>query len=225
MRAPITRFIRDAIPVKDEYSSTANNSVLIKCASPFPKTTQSPATGPVTEDEIRAFLMQRKQVTKLSLVSKFKSRLKCREDKIAFANVLRRISKIQKTGTASYVVLQDAIPVEDESSSTANHSFLIKRASPFPKTAQSLATGPVTEDEIRAFLLQRKSVTTLHLVSKFKSRLQRREDKAAFADVLKRITKIQKTGTTSYVVLRERLESNTQVHGLAAKINRLGIND
>ncbi|XP_075080729.1 transcription initiation factor IIF subunit alpha [Nicotiana tabacum] len=98
----------DAKPGKDETPATAKNSVLPKGASPSSKTAPSPATGPVTEEEIRAVLLQRKPVTTQDLVSQFKSRLKCKEDKAAFADVLRKISKIQKTGTGtSYVVLRE----------------------------------------------------------------------------------------------------------------------
>ncbi|XP_060184276.1 transcription initiation factor IIF subunit alpha [Lycium barbarum] len=98
----------DAKPGKDETPSTAKNSALPKGASTSSKTAPSTATGPVTEDEIRAVLLQRKPVTTQDLVSQFKSRLKCKEDKSAFADVLRKISKIQKTASgSSYVVLRE----------------------------------------------------------------------------------------------------------------------
>ncbi|XP_060181733.1 uncharacterized protein LOC132611321 isoform X1 [Lycium barbarum] len=92
-------------------------------------------------------------------------------------------------------------------------------------TAPSPATGPITEDEIRAFLLQGKSVSTADLVLQFRSRLKSKEGaaatthkcdptrqglgraKGAFAAVLRRICKIQKIRTgASYVVLREEGE-------------------
>ncbi|XP_059274929.1 transcription initiation factor IIF subunit alpha-like isoform X1 [Lycium ferocissimum] len=74
-------------------------------------------------------------------------------------------------------------------------------------TAPSPATGPITEDEIRAFLLQGKPVSTADLVLQFRSRLKSKEAKVAFAAVLKRICKIQKTRTgASYVLLREEGE-------------------
>lgn len=66
------------------------------------------------------------------------------------------------------------------------------------------ATGPVTEDEIRAVLLHKAPVTTQDLVAKFKSRLRTKEDKSAFADILRKISKIQKTNGPSYVVLRDK---------------------
>ncbi|GAV65203.1 TFIIF_alpha domain-containing protein [Cephalotus follicularis] len=68
----------------------------------------------------------------------------------------------------------------------------------------SSPTVPVTEEEIRAVLLQRAPVTTQELVANFKTRLKSAEDKKAFADILRRISKIQKTNGANYVVLREK---------------------
>ncbi|OMO76941.1 Transcription initiation factor IIF, alpha subunit [Corchorus capsularis] len=63
---------------------------------------------------------------------------------------------------------------------------------------------PVTEDEIRAVLLQEGPLTTSDLVTKFKARLATPEEKKAFAYILRRIAKIQKTnGPSNYVVLRD----------------------
>nr|KAJ0197417.1 hypothetical protein LSAT_V11C700347850 [Lactuca sativa] len=74
-----------------------------------------------------------------------------------------------------------------------------------PQTASTNTnTGPVTEDEIRAVLLHKAPVTTQDLVAKFKSRLRSKEDKSAFAEILRRISKIQKTNGPSYVVLRDK---------------------
>ncbi|KAK2378535.1 transcription initiation factor IIF subunit alpha [Trifolium repens] len=55
------------------------------------------ASGPVTEQEIRAVLMQGTPLTTRELVAKFKGRLRCAEDKQAFAKIMKRIYKIQKT--------------------------------------------------------------------------------------------------------------------------------
>ncbi|KAI4295992.1 hypothetical protein L6164_035985 [Bauhinia variegata] len=66
------------------------------------------------------------------------------------------------------------------------------------------ASGPVSEEEIRAVLMQKTPVTTQDLVSKFKARLRSSEDKQAFAEILKKISKIQKTNGSSYVILRDR---------------------
>ncbi|XP_022716188.1 transcription initiation factor IIF subunit alpha-like isoform X2 [Durio zibethinus] len=85
------------------------------------------------------------------------------------------------------------------SSSAAGGSSSSKAGSASASTA-----GPVTEEEIRAVLLQKAPVTTSDLVAKFKARLKSPEDKKAFADILRRISKIQKTnGPNNYVVLRE----------------------
>lgn len=65
------------------------------------------ASGPVTEEEIKAVLMQRTPLTTQELVAKFRARLRCKEDKEAFANILKRISKIQKTNGSSYVILRE----------------------------------------------------------------------------------------------------------------------
>lgn len=64
------------------------------------------------------------------------------------------------------------------------------------------AQGPVSEEEIRAVLLQRAPVTTSDLVGNFKARLKTPEDKKAFAEILKRISKIQKSDNKNFVVLR-----------------------
>ncbi|WVZ58352.1 hypothetical protein U9M48_008631, partial [Paspalum notatum var. saurae] len=58
--------------------------------------------------------------------------------------------------------------------------------------------SPVTEDEIRSVLLAVAPVTTQDLVSRFKSRLRGPEDKNAFAEILKKISKIQKTNGHNY---------------------------
>ncbi|KAJ7949507.1 Transcription initiation factor IIF subunit alpha like [Quillaja saponaria] len=70
--------------------------------------------------------------------------------------------------------------------------------------ASSTASGPVTEEEIRAVLMQKTPVTTQDLVAKFKARLRSPEDKTAFAEILRRISKIQKTNGSNFVVLRDR---------------------
>ncbi|KAG4196172.1 hypothetical protein ERO13_A06G153120v2 [Gossypium hirsutum] len=73
------------------------------------------------------------------------------------------------------------------------------------KAGSASTAGPVTEEEIKAVLLQKAPVTTSDLVAKFKARLKSPEDKKAFADILRRISKIQKTnGPNNYVVLREK---------------------
>ncbi|CAA6672362.1 unnamed protein product [Spirodela intermedia] len=70
--------------------------------------------------------------------------------------------------------------------------------------ASAQSGAPVTEDEIRAALVVMSPVTTQDLVAKFKPRLRSSEDKKAFAEILKRISKIQKTNGANYVVLRDK---------------------
>ncbi|XP_052201929.1 transcription initiation factor IIF subunit alpha isoform X2 [Diospyros lotus] len=94
-------------PAKDDTVPTSKSSASSKVAPPSSsKTASAPSAGPVTEDEIRAVLLQKTPVTTQDLVAKFRSRLKCKEDKDAFAAILRRISKIQKTNGPNYVVLR-----------------------------------------------------------------------------------------------------------------------
>ncbi|XP_073307903.1 transcription initiation factor IIF subunit alpha-like [Primulina huaijiensis] len=99
----------EAKPVRDETTVVTKSSLPPKGVSPpVPsKSGSTPPSGPVTEEEIRAVLLQKAPVTTQDLVAKFKSRLKLKEDKDAFAAILRRISKIQKTNGANYVVMRD----------------------------------------------------------------------------------------------------------------------
>ncbi|KAK3432159.1 hypothetical protein EUGRSUZ_E03951 [Eucalyptus grandis] len=93
--------------VKDESMPTSKSSVASKATQSDSKSASTPPTGPVAEEEIRAFILQKAPVTTQDLVAKFKARLKSPEDKNAFADILRRISKIQKTNGSSYVVLRE----------------------------------------------------------------------------------------------------------------------
>ncbi|XP_058197631.1 transcription initiation factor IIF subunit alpha isoform X2 [Rhododendron vialii] len=108
----------DVKPSKEEIALTSKSSVPTKVAAPSSSKMSTPSSnaskivstassGLVTEDEIRAVLIQKTPVTTLDLVAKFKSRLKTKEDKDAFAAILRRISKIRKTNGPNYVVLRD----------------------------------------------------------------------------------------------------------------------
>lgn len=94
---------------KDVNGSTSKSNAPSKGAPPPPSKAGSStaASGPVTEEEIRTVLMQKTPVTTQDLVAKFKARLRCSEDKQAFAEILKRISKIQKTTNgSSYVILR-----------------------------------------------------------------------------------------------------------------------
>ncbi|KAG6768915.1 hypothetical protein POTOM_024527 [Populus tomentosa] len=97
-------------------------------------------------------------------------------------------------------------PTVKEESSPATKGTATPKAMPSSsKTGPTSGpTGPVTEEEIRAVLLQNGPVTTQDLVARFKSRLRTPEDKKAFADILRRISKIQKTSGSNFVVLRDK---------------------
>ncbi|KAH7545291.1 hypothetical protein FEM48_Zijuj01G0078100 [Ziziphus jujuba var. spinosa] len=92
---------------KDESLPASKNNLPSKGTQQSSKTAGTSSAGPVTEEEIRAVLMQKTPVTTQDLVAKFKARLRCSEDKTAFAEILRRISKIQKSNGSNYVVLRD----------------------------------------------------------------------------------------------------------------------
>lgn len=96
------------------------------------------------------------------------------------------------------------VKTENEPKSSVKDESVNASKSNVPLRSTPSAAGPVTEDEIRAVLMQKAPVTTQDLVAKFKARLKSQEDKKAFADILKGISKIQKTNGSSYVVLRDK---------------------
>uniref|UniRef100_A0A0C9QUD0 Transcription initiation factor IIF subunit alpha n=1 Tax=Wollemia nobilis TaxID=56998 RepID=A0A0C9QUD0_9CONI len=95
--------------VKDE--STPSSKSVAPSGKQAPaassKSGAAQATGPVTEEEVRTALRQMAPVTTQELVAKFKARLKTPEDKSSFATILKKISRIQKTNGANFVVLRD----------------------------------------------------------------------------------------------------------------------
>ncbi|VAH03783.1 unnamed protein product [Triticum turgidum subsp. durum] len=95
--------------------------------------------------------------------------------------------------------------VESDTKTSSIKEETPSSSKPTPKASasSSVNVSPVTEDEIRTVLLAVAPVTTQDLVSRFKSRLRGPEDKNAFAEILKKISKIQKTNGHNYVVLRE----------------------
>ncbi|CAN8308362.1 unnamed protein product [Cochlearia groenlandica] len=103
---------------------------------------------------------------------------------------------------------KSAVKEEKHNNSVSKSNTPSKAVKAEPSSAagsSSNATGPVTEDEIRAVLMEKKQVTTQDLVSGFKARLKTKEDKNAFADILRKISKIQKNaGSQNFVVLREK---------------------
>ncbi|GLT87303.1 hypothetical protein SLE2022_053920 [Rubroshorea leprosula] len=100
---------KSSMPPRGTQSSSRPGSTPTGSTSgtPSSRAGSTSAAGPVTEEEIRAVLLQNAPVTTQDLVAKFKARLKSPEDKNAFAAILRRISKIQKTNGPNYVVLRD----------------------------------------------------------------------------------------------------------------------
>ncbi|XP_026428204.1 transcription initiation factor IIF subunit alpha-like [Papaver somniferum] len=177
-------------------ASKGNNAIpLNRSASWSAKAPADPSTGPVTEEEIRAVLLESAPLTTQALVAEFRERLKSKEDKNAFAAILRRISKIQK-----FVVLRDnnAIPSRDSVSAST-------KAPAYP------STGPITEEEIRAVLLESAPLTTQALVAEFWERLKSKEEKNAFTAILRRILKIRKSDEANYVVLRDKINGGIRV--------------
>lgn len=73
-------FIQDQkTSVKDESLAASKNNLPSKGTQQSSKTAGISSAGPVTEEEIRAVLMQMTPVTAQDLVAKFKARLRCPE--------------------------------------------------------------------------------------------------------------------------------------------------
>lgn len=64
---------------KDESLPASKNNLPSKGTQQSSKTAGTSSAGPVTEEEIRAVLMQKTPVTTQDLVAKFKARLRCSE--------------------------------------------------------------------------------------------------------------------------------------------------
>ncbi|KAI3835859.1 hypothetical protein MKX03_011357 [Papaver bracteatum] len=178
-----------------KYMVLRNNNAIPSRGSTLSsaKASADPSTGHVTEEEIRAVLVQSAPLTTQGLVAEFWERLVSEEDRNAFAAILRRISKIQKVDEAKYVVLRDNNAITSRGSTLSS-----------AKASADPSTGRVTEEEIRAFLIQSAPLTTQQLVEKFKRRLNLKEEKNAFAAILRRISKIRKSDGANYVVLRDK---------------------
>ncbi|XWS19331.1 hypothetical protein CRYUN_Cryun31cG0006000 [Craigia yunnanensis] len=116
------------------------------------------------------------------------------------------LKKVKSESESKSSVKEESAPASKGTPSSAKAgSTPAAGASSSSKAGSASTAGPVTEEEIRAVLLQKAPVTTSDLVAKFKARLKSSEDKKAFADILRRISKIQKTnGPNNYVVLREK---------------------
>ncbi|KAF8077342.1 hypothetical protein N665_1044s0002 [Sinapis alba] len=106
-------------------------------------------------------------------------------------------------GDSSSSVQKKVKAENEEKSSSVSRSNALTKAETTPASSSSSATGPVTEDEIRAVLMEKEPITTQELVSRFKPRLKTKEDKKAFSHILQRISKIHKNaGSHSIVVLK-----------------------
>ncbi|BBN04947.1 transcription initiation factor TFIIF subunit alpha [Marchantia polymorpha subsp. ruderalis] len=87
--------------VKAATTPSAKAPVAAAAAKPAP-----PANQAVTEDEVMRVLKSTGPIKSTDLVAKFRSRLRSPEDKSAFAAILKKISRIQKTDGANYIVLR-----------------------------------------------------------------------------------------------------------------------
>ncbi|KAJ4803899.1 hypothetical protein LUZ62_016465 [Rhynchospora pubera] len=98
------------------------------------------------------------------------------------------------------VVVKEEIPTPSKSGMVQKGSSGANKGGTSPSVT---STSPVTEEEIRTVLLSSATITTQELVGQFKSRLRNSDDKKAFTDILKRISKITKNSSgTAYVVLK-----------------------
>ncbi|XP_010928148.1 transcription initiation factor IIF subunit alpha [Elaeis guineensis] len=109
------------------------------------------------------------------------------------------VKKVKTDNDSKSSGVKDEPPSSTKSSAPAKGS-----SSTAARTGPTSSVAPVTEEEIRTVLLSVAPVTTQDLVARFKARLKSQEDKSAFADILRRISKIQKTNGHNYVVLREK---------------------
>ncbi|XP_027366690.1 transcription initiation factor IIF subunit alpha isoform X2 [Abrus precatorius] len=119
----------------------------------------------------------------------------------------RKLNEEAKQSNGAPPKKEPKLAAKDVNGSASKSSAPPKGTPPSSSKAGSstTASGPVSEDEIRAVLIQKTPVTTQDLVAKFKARLRSSEDKQAFAEILKRISKIQKTTNgSSYVILRDK---------------------
>ncbi|XWS18138.1 hypothetical protein CRYUN_Cryun32bG0016400 [Craigia yunnanensis] len=101
------------------------------------------------------------------------------------------LKKVKSESESKSSVKEESAPASKGIPSSAKAgSRSAAGASSSSKAGSASTAGPVTEEEIRAVLLQKAPVTTSDLVAKFKARLKSAEDKKAFADI-RRISKIQ----------------------------------
>ncbi|CAL1353029.1 unnamed protein product [Linum trigynum] len=176
----------------------------------------------VTEAELRAALMVFPPITSINLVRMFKSRLRSAENKMAFSKTLGRIAKISRSGgaagTYSVVLRNNSTAVEGATSPPP----------PPTRRMRSLARSgsrPVTEEGLKAVLMEVAPITSMDLVALFKSRLKSSKDKKAFADMLKRISRISKGDDGAHYVVLRSGGGSSESNSLIQSINSLKISD
>ncbi|GJN08450.1 hypothetical protein PR202_ga26369 [Eleusine coracana subsp. coracana] len=99
---------------EDDKDTNETKTLVVKVETPSlePASVASlPASAtnssPITEDEIRTVLLADAPIASQDLVSKFKPRLRTREEKREFADILRRISYICKTKDGNHILLRE----------------------------------------------------------------------------------------------------------------------
>ncbi|THU55861.1 hypothetical protein C4D60_Mb11t11120 [Musa balbisiana] len=180
--------MKDNPSSKDELPTSSKSNVPPKSS---PATTSrpgsTPSTAPVTEDEIRTVLLSATPLTTQDLVAKFKARLKSQEDKNAFADILRRISKIQKAngpelkemiGSGIFAANNDDVQLESENSfltsryGTYSHSYQFRfngKGTILPEKPMLLA-GVAKQRELNGTLLSDSEPRLKKRLSDAKSR-------------------------------------------------------
>ncbi|XP_042374894.1 transcription initiation factor IIF subunit alpha-like [Zingiber officinale] len=96
----------DSLPVKTENTIVKAEAVMNSYKPSV--STKPPSTEAVTEEDIRAAVIVAAEPVKLrDLAAKFKPRVKTSEERHAFAEILKRISKLRKVNGHIYIVLRD----------------------------------------------------------------------------------------------------------------------
>ncbi|KAG5516332.1 hypothetical protein RHGRI_037148 [Rhododendron griersonianum] len=135
------------------------------------------------------------------------------------ANNVKGTPTISKSATGKRELNREDVKASDGAppKKVKTENMEVKSSKDKPSSSSKHAStdssaGPVTEDEIRAVLLQKSPVTAKDLVNVyFKARLRCDKDKDAFKAIFKRICKIEQTDGQSYVVLSEKGMSNKAV--------------
>ncbi|GLJ24150.1 hypothetical protein SUGI_0460710 [Cryptomeria japonica] len=107
----------------------------------------------------------------------------------------QKTDDLQSTKTTS--VRDEVIPISKSVSTSGKHTLRACNKATGAQTA-----GPVPEEELLEFLREMAPVTTQIISAKFKPRIKTQEDKLAFAQVLKKISRLEKINGVNYLVLR-----------------------